>query len=444
MDIDTDKQTLINCVQQALSEAQRLGACQAEVAASTDEGLVATVRKADVETVEFTKNHGFGITLYKGKSKGSSGTSDLSSDSVKRAVAAAWDIAQHTSEDSYAGLADAELMAQEFPDLDLFHPWQLQPQEAIEVALTCEASGTALPGIENSEGATVASGIGLRVYGNSHGFMNTNLGTSHSISCALIAGEGDGMQRDYWSTRHRVPGLLEDAAQVGRKAAERAIARLNPKKVPTGQYNVVYAAPLAGGLIGHILSAIAGGNLYRQSSFLLDKLDQKVADSCLSVFEKPHIPQGISSAACDGDGLPTQAKHFVDEGLLTSYMLSTYSARRLGMRSTANAGGARNVRTSTTGEDFFDLLKKLDRGVLVTELMGQGVNIVTGDYSRGAAGFWIENGEIQYPIQEFTVAGNLANIYQNIRAVGNDLDLRGNIQTGSILIEGLTVAGGPA
>ena len=441
MEIASDKVKLSECIELALEKARALGATQAEVAASSDEGLVASVRKGEVETVEFTRNHGFAITVYRGKAKGSSGTSDLTADAVATAVTAAWDIAQHTSEDPCAGLAEADLMATEFPDLDLDHPWNLTPAQAQEMALACESAGMATTGITNSEGATVSSGRGVRCYGNSHGFRNCNVGTQHGLSCALIAGQGDKMQRDYWSTRHRVPGQLQAPEAVGEEAARRALARMDPRQIPTGTYPVLFAAPLAGGLIGHLLSAIAGGSLYRKSSFLLDKLNETVASPVLSVCEKPRLQQGISSAACDGDGLPTREKHFVRDGVLTSYMLGTYSARRLGMESTANVGGARNVRVDSTGEDFAELVRSLDRGLIVTELMGQGVNLVTGDYSRGASGFWVENGEICHPTQEITVAGNLADIYRNIRQIGTDKDIRGNIHCGSLLIDGLMVAG---
>ena len=441
MEIASDKAKLSECIEIALEKARALGATQAEVAASSDEGLVASVRKGEVETVEFTRNHGFAVTLYRGKAKGSSGTSDLTPEAVATAVSAAWDIAQHTSEDPCAGLADAAQMATEFPDLDLDHPWNLTPDRAQEIALACESAGMALAGITNSEGATVSSGRGVRVYGNSHGFRNSSVGTQHGLSCALIAGQGDKMQRDFWSTRHRVPDQLLAPEAVGEEAARRALARLNPRRIPTGTYPVLFAAPLAGGLIGHLLSAVAGGSLYRKSSFLLDKLNETVASPVLSVYEKPRLKQGIASAVCDGDGLPTREKHFVRDGVLTSYMLGTYSARRLGMESTANVGGARNVRVDATGQSIAELIRAMGKGLIVTELMGQGVNLVTGDYSRGASGFWVENGEIQYPTQEITVAGNLADIYRNIRQIGTDKDIRGNIHCGSLLVDGLTVAG---
>ncbi|MDX1692137.1 MAG: metalloprotease PmbA [Ketobacteraceae bacterium] len=441
MDIASDKAKLYQCIETALSRAASLGATQAEVAASSDEGLIATARKGEAETVEFTKNHGFGVTLYRGKAKGSSATSELTPAAVETAVAAAWDIAQHTSEDPCAGLADAELMATEFPDLDLDHPWDIGPEEALEMALACEAEGISNPGITNSEGATVSTGRSVRVYGNSHGFRYGSLGTQHGISCALIAGEGERMQRDFWSTRHRVPSRLQAPGEVGAEAARRALARLDPRQIPTGTYPVLFAAPVAGGLIGHLLSAIAGGSLYRKSSFLLDKLNQPVAAPLLSVYEKPRLVRGIASAVCDGDGLPTYEKHFVKDGILCSYMLGTYSARRLGMQSTANVGGARNIRVDDTGQDFSGLVKSMDKGLIVTELMGQGINLVTGDYSRGASGFWVESGEIRHPVQEITVAGNLADMYRHIVAIGTDRDIRGNIQSGSIMIDAMTVAG---
>ena len=441
MDIASDKSKLEQCVETALGKAASLGASQAEVAASANEGLIASVRKGEVETVEFTRNHGFAITLYRGKAKGSSGTSELTPEAIETAVSAAWDIAQYTSEDPCAGLAEPEQMATDFPDLDLDHPWDLNPEKALELALACEAAGLLAPGITNSEGASLSTGRGVRVYGNSHGFRCESLGSQHGLSCGLIAGEGDRMQSDFWSTRHRVPSQLQSPEAVGEEAARRALAKLDPRQIATGTYPVLFAAPVAGGVIGHLLSAIAGGNLYRKSSFLLDKLDQQVAASRLSVFEQPRLVRGISSAVCDGDGLPTRDKHFVRDGVLCNYMLGTYSARRLGMESTANTGGARNVRVSDDGLDFAGLVRTMGKGLIVTGLMGQGINLVTGDYSRGASGFWVENGEIQHPVQEITVAGNLADMFQQIAAVGADRDLRGNIQSGSLLIEGMTVAG---
>lgn len=441
MDIAQDQSKLQDCIEIALRKARSLGASQAEVAASSDEGLIATVRQQEVETVEFTKNHGFGVTVFNGKAKGSSGTSEITPQAVEKAVEAAWDIAQHTSEDQYAGLPDASEMATELPDLDLDHPWQIAPQDAIDTALACEAAGLGGEGITNSEGASVNTARGVRVYGNSHGFIHGSVGTIHGMGCGLIAGQGETMQRDFWSTRDRVPNRLEAAESVGQKAAERAVARLNPRKVHTGSYPVLYAAPLASGLIGHILSAIAGANLYRKSSFLLDKLNQPIANETLTIYEKPRILQGLASAACDGEGLPTYEKCFVEKGKLISYMLSTYSARRLGMQSTHNTGGARNVRIHHNGLSFDELVKTMGTGVVITELMGQGVNLVTGDYSRGASGFWVESGEIQYPIQGFTIAGNLKDMLQRILLIGADVDARGNIQTGSILVDQMTIAG---
>lgn len=441
MDIASDTSKLHQCIETALSKAASLGATQAEVAASSNEGLIASVRKGEVETVEFTKNHGFAITVYHGKAKGSSGTSELTTEAVETAVSAAWDIAQYTSEDPCAGLANAEQMATDFPDLDLDHPWELDPEKALDMALSCEAAGLKASGISNSEGASVSTGRAVRAYGNSHGFRYDSLGTQHGISCALIAGESDRMQTDFWSSRHRVPSELQSPEAVGEEAARRALAKLDPRQIPTGTYPVLFAAPMAGGLIGHLLSAIAGGSLYRKSSFLLNKLDQQVAAQRLSIYEQPRLLRATSSACCDGDGLPTYDKHFVKDGVLCNYMLGTYAARRLGMESTANVGGARNVRVDHDDMSFDELVRTMGRGLIVTGLMGQGVNLVTGDYSRGASGFWVENGEIQHPVQEVTVAGNLTDMYRQIVAIGADKDVRGNIQSGSILMDGIMVAG---
>lgn len=429
-------------VEQIIAEARRQGASACEVAVSMEQGLSTTVRQGEVETVEFNRDQGFGITLYVGQRKGSASTSASGEAAIRETVAAALAIAKHASEDDCAGLADAALMARELPDLDLYHPWGIAPEQAVELALACEAAAFATDKrISNADGTSLSTHQGCRVYGNSHGFVGGYASTRHSLSCVMIA-EGEGqMQRDYWYDVNRQGELLADPLSIGRKAAERSVARLGARPVPTCEVPVLFAAELATGLFGHFLAAISGGNLYRHSSFLEGALGLRLFPEWLNLDERPHIPRAMGSATFDGDGLATYAKPFVAGGELVSYVLGTYSGRKLGLPSTANSGGVHNLFVSHGDEDQRALLKRMGRGLLVTELMGQGLNLVTGDYSRGAAGFWVENGEIQFPVQEVTIAGNLKDMFRQIVAVGSDLELRGNIRTGSVLIERMTVAG---
>ena len=429
-------------VEQIIAEARRQGASACEVAVSVEQGLSTTVRQGEVETVEFNRDQGFGITLYDGQRKGSASTSASGDAAIRETVAAALAIARHASEDDCAGLADAALMARELPDLDLFHPWDIAPEQAVERALACEAAAFATDArISNADGTSLSTHRGCRVYGNSHGFVGSYASTRHSLSCVMIAEDQGQMQRDYWYDVNRQGELLADPALIGRRAAERSVARLGARPVPTCEVPVLFAAELATGLFGHLLAAISGGNLYRQSSFLEGALGQRLFPEWLNLDERPHIPRAMGSAAFDGDGLATYAKPFVAGGELVSYILSSYSGRKLNMPSTANAGGVHNLFVSHGDEDQQALIRRMGRGLLVTELMGQGLNLVTGDYSRGAAGFWVENGEIQFPVQEVTIAGNLREMFRQIVAVGSDLELRGNIRTGSVLIERMTVAG---
>ncbi|CAD5106776.1 metalloprotease PmbA [Zestomonas carbonaria] len=429
-------------VEQIVAEARRQGASACEVSVSVDQGLSTTVREGEVETVEFNRDQGFGITLYVGQRKGSASTSATGADAIRETVAAALAIARHTSEDECAGLADAELMARELPDLDLYHPWDIAPERAIELALECEAAAFAADKrISKADGTSLNTYRGCRVYGNSHGFVGGYASTRHSLSCVMIAGNEAQMQRDYWYDVNRIGEELADPASIGRRAAERTVRRLGARPVPTCEVPVLFSAELAGGLFSHFLAAISGGNLYRHSSFLEGSLGQTLFPTWLSIDERPHIPRALASASFDGDGLATYAKHFVEDGVLASYLLGTYSGRKLGLPSTANAGGVHNLFVSHGDEDQAALLKRMGRGLLVTELMGQGLNLVTGDYSRGAAGYWVENGEIQFPVQEVTIAGNLRDMFRQIVAIGSDLERRGNVHTGSVLIERMTVAG---
>ncbi|RRV42810.1 metalloprotease PmbA [Pseudomonas sp. o96-267] len=429
-------------VEAILAEARRQGASACEVAVSAGQGLSTTVRQGEVETVEFNRDQGFGITLYVGQRKGSASTSATGIEAIRETVAAALAIAKHTSEDECSGLADAALMARELPELDLYHPWSITPEQAVEQALTCEAAAFAADKrIKNADGTSLNTHQGCRVYGNSHGFVGGYASTRHSLSCVMIA-EGDGqMQRDYWYDVNRQGELLADAKGIGQRAAARAVSRLGARPVPTCEVPVLFAAELAGGLFSHLLAAISGGNLYRQSSFLEGALGQRLFPEWLTLDERPHLPRALGSATFDGDGLATYAKPFVEKGELVSYVLGTYSGRKLGLPSTANSGGVHNLFVTHGDEDQQALIRRMDRGLLVTELMGQGLNLVTGDYSRGAAGFWVENGEIQFPVQEVTIAGNLRDMFRQVVAVGRDLERRGNISTGSVLIEKMTVAG---
>ncbi|MGE8503654.1 MAG: metalloprotease PmbA [Pseudomonas sp.] len=429
-------------VEAILAEAARQGASACEVAVSAGQGLSTTVRQGEVETVEFNRDQGFGITLYVGQRKGSASTSATGEAAIRETVAAALAIAKHASEDECAGLADAALMARELPELDLYHPWSITPEQAVEQALACEAAAFAADQrIKNADGTSLNTHQGCRIYGNSHGFIGGYASTRHSLSCVMIA-EGEGqMQRDYWYDVNRQGELLADAADIGQRAAVRAVSRLGARPVPTCEVPVLFAAELAGGLFSHLLAAISGGNLYRHSSFLEGALGQRLFPEWLSLDERPHLPRALGSATFDGDGLATYAKPFVEKGELVSYVLGTYSGRKLGLPSTANSGGVHNLFVTHGDEDQQALIRRMGRGLLVTELMGQGLNLVTGDYSRGAAGFWIENGEIQFPVQEVTIAGNLRDMFRQIVAVGRDLERRGNICTGSVLIEKMTVAG---
>jgi len=438
----TDANQLQQLVSELLDEAKRQGASSAEAGVHAQQGLDVTVRLGETETIEHTNDHGLGVTVYFGQRKGSANTTDLSPQAVKETVAAACRIAKYTSEDPAAGLADPELMAKNIPDLDLNHPWDIDALQAADIARECEDAARAHdPRINNSEGASLHTQNTLFVYGNSHGFVGGYPTTRHNLSCAVLAGEGDQMQRDYWYTSSRLPERLESAQQVGIKAAERTVARLGSRKIKTTECPVLFNADLAPGLLRSMIGAIRGQALYRKASFLLDQLGESIFPDWVQIDEDPHKLQGIASAPFDNEGVATTPRKLIDAGVLQGYVLDSYSARKLGMQTTGNAGGVRNARISSTGESFEDLLKRLDTGLLVTEMMGHGSNQVTGDYSRGAAGFWVENGEIVHPVEEITVAGNLKEMYQGLLAVGSDNQIPGSIDTGSWLIERMTVAG---
>lgn len=429
-------------VERIIKEARRQGASASEVSVSMEQGLSTTVRQGEVETVEFNRDQGFGITLYVGQSKGSASTTGSGDEAIRETVAAALAIARHASQDEFAGLADATLMARELPDLDLYHPWSITPEQAIEQALSCESAAFDFDArIRNADGTSLNTHQGCRAYGNSNGFIGGYCSTRHSLSCVMIAESEGQMQRDYFYDVNRIGEALIDPQTIGRRAAERAVRRLGARPIPTCEVPVLFAPELATGLFSHFIAAISGGNLYRKASYLEDALGQTLFPEWLSLDERPHIPRALGSASYDGDGLATYAKPFVENGRLISYVLSTYSGRKLGMPSTANAGGVHNLFVSHGEEDQAALLRRMGRGLLVTELMGQGLNLVTGDYSRGAGGYWVENGEIQFPVQEVTIAGNLRDMFRQIVAIGCDIETRGNVRTGSVLIERMMVAG---
>ncbi len=434
--------TLQQLAEDVLKHAHSKGASACEVDVSEGFGQSVTVRCDEVETIEFNRDKGIGITIYAGQRKGYASTSDFSARALRETVEAALDIARFTAEDECAGLADAALMAKDCPNLDLYHPWALTVEESIGIARRCEQAAFDYdPRIDNSEGASVSTQQAHFVSANSLGFMGGYPTSRHYISASVIAGERDAMQRDDWYTTHRNALGLESPEAVGRIAAERAVARLGGRKVKTGEFPVLFEAPLAGGLLGSLVHAASGGALYRKASFLLDHLGKRVMPDFVQIAERPHIPCGLGSASFDGDGLATRDSDVVTDGILQRYFLSTYTGRKLGMQSTANAGGSHNMIIQPGEHDLAGLLAKMDRGLLLTEVLGQGVNYVTGDYSRGAAGYWVENGKIVHPVEEITIAGNLKEMLLGIVAVGNDVLVRGSKQTGSILIDRMTIAG---
>lgn len=429
-------------VENVLADAKRQGASSCDVDVSEGVGQNVSVRLGEVETIEYNRDKGVGVTVYLGQRKGHASTSDFSPQALSQTVSAALAIARYTAEDDCAGLADPDMLATQFPDLDLYHPWDCSVEDAIALAQRCEAAARAVDSrISNSEGATVSSHVGQSVYANSHGFIGPGISSRHSISAAVIAQEGDAMQRDYWYSVARAASDLEDAVAIGRQAGERAIARLGARRIKTGDYRVLYDPSLAGGLIGHMISAASGGSLYRKASFLLDSLGKPVFSSIVNITEDPFLPRGMASSAFDAEGVACVQRELVSDGVLNGWLLGSYSARKLGMRSTGNAGGAHNLLVRPTAGDFGDMLKQLGTGLYVTELLGQGVNGITGDYSRGAAGFWVENGQIVHPVEEVTIAGNLKDIFMGIVAIGSDIEMRGSKRVGSILVEKMMVAG---
>ncbi|PCI20824.1 MAG: metalloprotease PmbA [Piscirickettsiaceae bacterium] len=433
---------LKNICSDVLLEAKKQGADEVEVALNIGQGLSVNARLGEVETIEHHRDQGLGVTVYLGRKKGSASSTDLKASSINEMVSAACSIAKHAEVDSFSGLPEESLLATSFPDLSLHHPWVINAEDAIQLAIECEdAARTYHAEVTNSEGASVQAFEGIRVFANSLGFNHGYPASRHSLSCSVIGERAGNMQRDYWYTSARHSADLESAKSVGDKAAERTISRLGARSISTRKCPVLFSADVSAGLIGHFISAIKGGSLYRKSSFLLDSLGSKIFPDFIHIHEQPHLKQALGSAVYDAEGVATAARDIIVDGVLQGYVLSSYSAKKLAMKTTANAGGVHNLIVEPGRLDFTGLLSEMNTGLLVTEMMGMGVNALTGDYSRGVAGFWVENGEIQYPVEEITIAGNLKQMYQSIVSVGNDVDLRGNTRTGSILISEMTLAG---
>ncbi|MFA7438238.1 metalloprotease PmbA [Castellaniella sp.] len=446
LDIPAQQARFRELVTDALQRARQAGASDAAAEISESRGLSVGVRQGALETIEQSRDRALSLTVFQGQRRGSASTSDFSSAALQRTVEAALHIARHTAEDAAAGLPDEDTLARHYPELELHHPWAIDPRAAARLAMRAERAALAVsPDIRNTEGAAVDTQEGHFVLGNTRGFLGGYPYSRHSISVSPIAGEGDGMQRDYWYSTARDPAALAAPGQIGRYAAERTLARLGAVPIKTGQYPVLFEAPLAVGLLGALVQAASGGALYRKASFLLDALGQPVLAGHLDVVENPYIPCALGSSPFDAEGVRTQARQVVEAGVLNGYFLSTYTARKLGLPCTGNAGGSHNLvlrsRQTRASDDFQAMLRALDTGLLVTELIGQGVNYVTGDYSRGAFGYWVQGGVIRHPVQEITIAGNLADMFRNIVAVGADVHRRGAKASGSVLIDHMAVAG---
>jgi PmbA protein len=440
-DRDAELSVLEDAASLAIEHARSLGADASEVSANIHYGLNVNVRVGEVETLEHSRDRGLGVNVHIGQSKGHASSGDLRADSIIECVEKAADIARFTQADKCNGLAPEDRLAKDFPDMDLWHPEPLDAEAAMLRALACEAAGLENEGISNSDGATVSASFGLSVYANSTGFSGRRDGTRFSQSCVLIAGKGESMQRDYWYDSRRAFGDLEDITLTGREAARRTLRRLGARQVPTCEAPVLFAPEMAVGLVGHLVAAISGGALYRNTSFLKDHAGKQVFPGWMTIAERPHIPRAPSSTAFDAEGVATRDRDIIANGVLTGYVLGSYSARRLGLETTGNAGGVHNLVVEPGGLSAPELMRQMGTGLLVTELMGQGVSIVTGDYSRGAAGFWVENGEIAYPVDEVTIAGKLQDMFMGIEAVGSDVDDRTGVRSGSILIGKMTIAG---
>ena len=433
---------LIRIIDSVLTQAKSMGATSAEADIGAGSGLSANVRKGEVDKLEYERDKGLGITVYIDGQKGNASSSDFSESALKESVQAAIRIAQHASRDDCAGLIEPELMATVVPDLDLYHPWSISPEAAIDLAIECEQAAFACDKrISNSDGSVVSTYSGINLYGNTNGFIDGWNWSSHTIDCTVIAEDKKGMQRDGWYSKTRDFNDLESINSISKEAVRRTISRLGSRKLSTRQVPVIFEAQVASGLFSAFITAISGGNLYRQASFLLNKKGTQVFADHINIREEPHIKKALGSAPFDNDGVATRPRDIVKNGVLQDYLLSGYSARKLGLQTTGNAGGVHNLVIDSGKNNLDNMIKEMHTGLLITDMIGFGVNQVTGDYSRGASGFWVENGELVYPVEEITVAGNLIEIYKNITSIGNDVDPRGNILTGSVMIDAMTVAG---
>jgi PmbA protein len=441
-ELSDNREELTRIIDSVLTQAKAMGASQAEADIGVGSGLSANVRKGEIDKMEYERDKGLSITVYIDGQKGNSSTSDFSEDAIKQSVAAAIGIAKYASRDEYAGLVEPELMATEFPDLDLHHPWDISPEAAIDLAIECEQSAfDADKRISNSDGSVVSTYSGLNLYGNTNNFINGWSWSSHTIDCTVIAEDNNGMQRDGWYSKARDYKDLQSTKEISQEAARRTVAKLGSRKLKTCQAPVIFEAPIASGLFSAFITAISGGSLYRRASFLLDKKGEKVFADHINISEQPFIKKALGSAPFDNDGVATREHDIIKNGILQEYILSGYSARKLGLQTTGNAGGVHNLVVEPGKDSLDDLIKKMGTGLLITDMIGFGVNQITGDYSRGASGFWVEDGELVYPVEEITVAGNLVDMYKNIISIGNDVDPRGNILTGSILMDTMTIAG---
>lgn len=441
-DIQNEQRQLELAVEQALASAKRLGADTAEVSISKQTGLSVNTRNGELENIEFNKDGALGIAVYRDGRKGSASTSDLRPDAIARTVAAAMDISRYTTEDPFSGLAPADALAWDAPELELCFPHPLEPSDGIELALRCEQQALGRdPRIKQSDGASFSTNLGIKVYGNSHGFIKGYAGSRFGMSCVLIGEQNGDMQREYGYTSARSFDDLWTPEQVADEAVSRTLGRLEARKLGTTRAPVLFHPDVAGSLFGHLVMGISGGNLYRQSSFLLDSLGERIFPEWFDIHEQPHLHKGLASSPFDNEGVRTTERRIIEQGRLQTYLLPSYAARKMNMEPTGHAGGIHNWTVANTGQSLEQLLKMMGTGLLVTELMGQGVNIVTGDYSRGAAGFWVENGEIAYPVEEITIAGNLKDMFAGIQAIGTDTELRSSLQTGSVLIGEMKIGG---
>jgi PmbA protein len=440
--LSDNRDELTRIIDSVLTQSKDMGASAAEADIGAGAGLSANVRKSEIDKLEYERDKGLSITVYIDGQKGSASTSDFSEKALKESVKAAFNIAKYASRDECAGLIEPELMAKEVPDLDLYHPWSISPEAAINLAIECERAAFDYDKrISNSDGSVVGTYSGINLYGNTNGFIDGWNWSSHTIDCTVIAEDKNGMQRDGWYSKTRDFNDLQSINEISQEAARRTVSRLGSRKLSTRQVPVIFEAPVASGLFSAFITAISGGSLYRRASFLLDKKGEQVFAEHINIREQPYMKKALGSAPFDNDGVATKQRDIIKDGILQDYVLSGYSARKLGLQTTGNAGGVHNLVIEPGQNNLEEMIKELDTGLLITDMIGFGVNQVTGDYSRGASGFWVENGELAYPVEEITVAGNLIDIYKNIVSIGNDIDPRGNVLTGSVMIDAMTVAG---